>query len=197
MNHSPFKNHHTMIRVVGVIAALFGLVTAASGAARYSLTDLGTPYGARAAALNERGQVTGYAPTGSTNHFFRPLLHAFLYSNGALTDLGTLGGTDSFGTAINERGQVTGYASTAQNAEFPVHAFLYSNGALTDLGTLGGTESFGTAINERGQVTGMAATGRNGTHAFLYSNGAMTDLGTLGGAFSNGLAINERGHVTG
>ena len=171
MNHSPFKNHHTMIRVVGVIAALFGLVTAASGAARYSLTDLGTlggPYAARGAALNERGQVTGYAPTGSTNQFFRPLIHAFLYSNGALNDLGTLGGTGSSGTAINERGQVTGAAETAGNG---FHAFIYTRRTgMVDLNTLlapgsaaPGFYLFGGVINDEGLIL---ADGSDG-HSYL------------------------------
>src|SRR5262245_57706030 len=60
-------------------------------------------------------------------------------------DLGTLGGTRSYGWAINATGQVTGEAWTAGNAG--IHAFFYSDGVMTDLGTLGGTHSLGFAIN--------------------------------------------------
>ena len=50
-------------------------------------------------------------------------IHAFLYSNGQMTDLGTLGGSQSCGYGINASGQITGYSNTG-TAE---HAFLYSN----------------------------------------------------------------------
>jgi probable HAF family extracellular repeat protein len=52
----------------------------------------------------------------------------------SLTEIGTLGGTYSYGQALNAAGQVTGYAYTAGDAE--AHAFLSSGGSMTDLGTL-------------------------------------------------------------
>jgi probable HAF family extracellular repeat protein len=114
----------------------------------------------------------------------------------AVTDLGTLGGTDGQALSINDRGQVTGSANTAGDAQ--THAFLYSRGTMTDLGTLGGSTSYGFGINDRGQVAGGAATpGDAGFHTFLYCGGAMTDLGTLGGTFSEASAINSSGVVVG
>src|SRR5215472_15567820 len=52
-----------------------------------SLIDLGTLGGTQSQgnALNHHGQVTGYAYTTVQSH-------AFLYSNGTMLDLGTLGG---------------------------------------------------------------------------------------------------------
>jgi uncharacterized membrane protein len=41
---------------------------------------------------------------------------AFLYTNGTLTDLGTLGGADSVATGINASGQVVGYSTTTTGA---------------------------------------------------------------------------------
>jgi probable HAF family extracellular repeat protein len=50
-------------------------------------------------------------------------VHAFLWENGAMTDLGTLGGNYSVAVVINERGQVVGYSLTASGEE---HAFLWT-----------------------------------------------------------------------
>src|ERR1039458_9086707 len=66
-----------------------------------------------------------------------------------ITDLGTLGGTQSWASGINASGQVVGSAQIAGDATW--HAFLYSGGIMTDLGTLGGyTAAIG--INASGQV---------------------------------------------
>lgn len=139
-------------------------------------------------------QVTGYSNTVDGSN------HAFLYSNGTMSDLGTLpnlGIQNSYSTglAINESGQVTGYSGITHGAE---HAFLYSNSTMSDLGTLpGGIMSGGYGVNEFGDVTGTSTTS-NARHAFLYRRGEMSDLGTLpGGTFSAGFAINESGEVTG
>jgi probable HAF family extracellular repeat protein len=117
--------------------------------------------------------------------------HAFLYSNGHMTDLGTLPGLyNSEGHSINNAGQVTGFSE--------VDAFIYTNGHMTDLGTLPGfISSIGNAINDVGQVTGTVGNGKF-SHAFLYSNGHMMDLGTLPGfTDSVGNSINNAGQVTG
>src|SRR5689334_4781064 len=113
-----------------------------------------------------------------------------------ITDLGTLGGAQSYAYGINETGQVTGYALTSGNL---YHAFIDSNGSMRDLGTMGGAQSYALAINATGQVTGQAYTNNNGTfHAFRYANGTMQDLGTTGGGpNSEGCSINDAGEVTG
>jgi probable HAF family extracellular repeat protein len=96
-----------------------------------------------------------------------------------VTDLGTLGGSDSFAAGVNEFRQVVGVRLTP---DAPQRAFLYSDGTMIDLGTLGGGESYAAGVNELGQVVGESATLSNATHAFLHSGGNMTDLGTLGGS---------------
>ena len=114
----------------------------------------------------------------------------------SITDLGTLGGTNSFGIGINESGQVVGRAQTTGNAA--THGFLYSgNGPMTDLGTFGGASSDVRAVNDSGKVVGDAnTTGNAANHAFFYINGTKTDLGTFGGN-SFGRGINNAGQVVG
>jgi len=59
-----------------------------------------------------------------------------------MTDLGTLGGTESLARGINDSGQVVGYSATASGHWY---AFLYYGGTMADLGTLGGPTAMHTA----------------------------------------------------
>src|SRR5208337_4995260 len=59
--------------------------------------------------------------------------HAFLYANGKMTDLGTLGGFTSTAYGINDAGQIVG---TAENGFNENRAFLDSNGTMQDLNSL-------------------------------------------------------------
>jgi len=112
-----------------------------------------------------------------------------------LTDLGTVGGTGSRGSAINASGEVTGFFEAIDGL---THAFVWDGTTTQDLGTLGGSSSEGRAINASGQVTGFAATaGDEASHAFLWDGTTMQDLGTLGGSLSDGVAINDLGQVAG
>lgn len=175
----------------------------------YTITDLGTLGGhaSAAAAINNSGQVTGWSTTadGATR--------AFLYSAGAMTDLGTLtGGSFSMGTALNDLGQVVG--SSGINAFGPMfqeftQGFLWENGSMRSLGALycpcsfnrryGTSAAFG--IDGQGQVVGDSETLRGTVfrHAFLWRNGAMQDIGGGGGSFSISAAygINMLSQVVG
>ena len=168
-------------------AAPMAQAQTARATSHWTVIDLGSGTGN---AINNAGQATGltYPSSGGGNH-------AFLYSNGALRDLGTLGGSSSVGNGINSAGQITGFSYTS--GDVATGAFLYSDGAMRSLGTLGGSTSTGYAINDAGQVTGAASTSSAAYHAFLYGNGAMSDLGTLGGSRSIGFGINNAGQVTG
>ncbi len=116
-----------------------------------------------------------------------------------LTNLGTLGGSASFGAGINELGQATGWSSNGQGQE--IRAFLWDSGTMRSLGTLpglGDLDSYGSGINDLGQVAGRANVYETGPAAFLYRDGRMVDIGKLGGyPHGSGLGINNAGQVTG
>jgi probable HAF family extracellular repeat protein len=168
----------------------------------YAVTDLGT---LSATDLNNAGQVVGQAATPDGFD------HAFLWDNGTMIDLGTLGGTNSAAYSINDLGQVVGAATLP--GEAGLHAFLVTpqhgvwfqdsdldgrNDFMTDLGTLNGSDvSIATDINNAGQVVGWSD--GQAHHAFLWdaANG-MTALGVPPGVTSSdAYGINETGQVTG
>ena len=163
-----------------------------------TLPNLPAPYNyiTTASAINNRGQVVGY---GGTTFYFLPYPfaeHAFLYSGGSMTDLGTLGGSYSAASGINDNGEIVGESSIS-NTGSAVHAFLYSKGVMTDLGTFGGQSSTAAGINNQGVVVGNARTADGFVQAFSYSDGIMTDLGDLGGSDSEATAINDEGEIVG
>lgn len=140
-------------------------------------------------AINNVGQITGLmrVPGGA---------HAFLYTDGEVRDLGTLGGSYSSGSGISDLGMVAGSSAPASN--MPGIAFVYANGTMRSLGTLpGGSTSGAARINDGGQVAGAADTRLGETHAILADSRGLRDLGTLGGAVSYGADINAAGHMVG
>src|SRR5205814_527794 len=113
----------------GALIAALTLIAPSPSMAQviYTVTDLGTLSGfqdSQGLAINASGQVAGYSTF--DNNAFPPVIynHAFRSSPSGqpvmLTDLGTLGGTNSRGLGINTAGQVTG---TAQVASGSTHAF--------------------------------------------------------------------------
>lgn len=135
---------------------------------RYVVEDLGTLGGTSGVAegISNRGWVVGQANVAGNQSS-----HAFLWRNGVITDLSTLGGLNS---AFNfpekvDREFVAGFAETSQTDPLAENfcglgtglicvPFLWENGAITQLPTLGGNNGFASNINHLRQVVGFAET---------------------------------------
>ena len=174
------------------------------------MQDLGTLGGPDAAVFfaNDQGQAAGLSFTDATPNPISgiPTVHPFLWENGIMRDLGTLGGVGTLGNFseevsvevndLNSRGEVAGTSPLAGDQTY--HASLW-NGTLIDLGTLGGDNSKAYWVNNSSEVAGEAdLPGSAVHHAFLWRNGVMSDLGSVGtDPCSNGFVINSRAQIVG
>ncbi|HKP95306.1 MAG TPA: hypothetical protein VJ385_06070 [Fibrobacteria bacterium] len=140
-----------------------------------------------ATGINDRGWITLQC-----NTFGGP--RSFLWKEGAVTDLGSLGGSFTVANDVNNKGQVAGYG---ENSTGGLDAFLWRNGAFTLLPSLGGYAN-ARSLTDNGLAAGEAAT-EAGSHAVAWDcHGAITDLGTLPRTtFSSAFGINSRGTVAG
>lgn len=184
---------------------------------RYEVIDLGTFGGplAQAFGMNNAGDVGGTAALANGD------LHPFLWHDGKLTDLGTLGGTNA--EAQNPNGSLSVPIVSEINRPDPfgndfcgfgTHlicvAAMWQNGKLTQFPTLGGNNAFGFGLNERGHMVGVSE--RNspdatcnapqtlGLSPVIWSNGGLTvqEL-RLPKGDSSGWAynINDKGEAVG
>src|SRR5687768_13218836 len=194
-----------------VLLGAFMLLPLAAGTANaaplYSILDLGTLGGNESWAggrgsLNAAGEVTGGSLTGVEGEMraFRTAPNAAMT---AASDLGTLGGTHTFGIGINNAGQVVGRSYLAGDSS--LRAFRTGPGGVitpaSNLGSFGG-DSSAYAVNASGQAVGYSHVGDGSTHrAFRTAPGGTidlaSDLGTFGGANSQARDINDLGQVVG
>ncbi|HEY0064758.1 MAG TPA: PEP-CTERM sorting domain-containing protein [Telluria sp.] len=167
------------------LLALLCAPLAAVAAPRYTITAL--PVGTSPTAINSAGQIVGDMQVGGERR-------GFVWSNGTLVQIGTLGGPASSAMAINASGVIAGYASLPGGGP---GAFSYAGGALTPLQVFDATASYGYAINDSGHVAGGYYTEAGGWRAFIQQAGNSVDLGTLGGDYTWANGINNAGHAVG
>jgi len=196
--------------------------------------DLGTPGlggpNSAAFAINAQGQVAGFAQTMDPNsedfcgfNAFGLAKSAtaclpFIWKDGVMTKLPTLGGANGAAIGINNQGEVAGYAETANRDANPactVSQFLpvvWGKGGVTQLKLpAGDSDGVAWAINDQGQVVGASGSCQGfdvnsqvylrEKRALLWQSGTVVDLGNLGGtgalAGIHACALNNRGQVVG
>jgi probable HAF family extracellular repeat protein len=158
----------------GTMTDLGGLATDSQGNSR----------GSEATAINDSGQIVGYAQV--TTAGGDGTEHAFIYSNGVMTDLGAGDGSTALG--INNAGQVIGVWASGYYVE--------SNGVFTNLSALP------AGINDKGDIVGYAQTADGQSNPYLYTEGQTTALSSLlpansGWTLTNAMAINNSDQIVG
>jgi probable HAF family extracellular repeat protein len=207
------------------------------GMGQYKITDLGTLGGLNSASAwpssskNNHGLVVGQAQSsqidplqeywgvdigcgsGSCNGY-QNLQLGFVWQNGVMTALPTLGGNNGEATGVNNRGQVVGFAETATRDSSCVPPQLLDINAAVwgpNGGEVHALRPYGTdvlsaaaGINDNDDVVGASGTceiienSAPAVHAVVWRNGQVFNLPGLGGVMNNvALAINNAGQIAG
>ena len=206
------------------------------------IRNLGTLGGPSSAVpwlgLNDEGTVAGISHTNKDDPLdedwacelagFLPqttadlICRGFVWENGLMRELPTLGGNHGFATGVNNKGYVVGWAETpvhdptcsessAQELQFRAVLWDPKNGSKGKIKARelrpfpGDSTSAATAINHKGQVVGISgdcdqAVGRySARHAVLWErNGKPTEVPNLGGtSWHTPMDINDHGDVVG
>ncbi len=196
------------------------------------LTDLGTLGGPNSAiafpthsdrfvvGIAETADINPYGEDWSCDAFFvgPPTHHdclGFVWEDGQLSRLPTLGGYNGFAAGSNHAGQIVGWAEdrtvdptcvAPQVLQFRAVLWDAATRRPHELSPLpGDSTSAAVAINDRGQVVGIsgacgtAVGGVSAAHAVLWNpHSPPIDLGNLGGTqWNTPDAINDRGVVVG
>jgi probable HAF family extracellular repeat protein len=142
-------------------------------------------------SINDQGQVVGLYMLPNNSAF-----HGFVWKEGVLRDIGTLGGNYSEAIGINNAGQVVGQSTVPGDAEN--HAFFWQNGAIKDLSEMDEPTSAATGINSLGQVVGWSWDSQGVTRAFIWANGTRKSLtGFEQVSYSKAHGIDNSGRVVG
>jgi probable HAF family extracellular repeat protein len=156
----------------------------------------------QASAINNRGQIVGFAENGTVDSTCPPgatnnrIALPVLWKNGRAYALPTVG-SDPDGVAfwINDQGQAVGYSGTCTVA---LHAVSWKNGTATPLPDLG-HGGIAQGNNNQGQIVGNIGSADGATfYAAVWQNDVLTNLKTLPGdvaAIASG--NNSEGQVVG
>lgn len=185
-----------------------------------NFTDLGTLGGPNSSeqwpVKDNRGLIAGVAETSKPDPLNEDfcgfgtglICLGFLWQDGKMHALPTLGGNNGQALGVNNRRQVVGYAeTTTHDTCFGQHVVRFEAvvwgpkpGEIRKLAPMAGdTVSGASGINDREQVAGVSGLCSDPPrHAVLWHDGTVTDLGNLGGHLNNfAWAINANGDVVG
>jgi probable HAF family extracellular repeat protein len=155
----------------------------------------------QASAINNRGQIAGFAETTTVDPGCPPNLIRMpvLWENGnaKAKPLPTLAGdTDGVAFGINDHGQAVGDSGNCTGTI--IHAVSWENFTASQLPDYG-TGSIAQYVNDQGQIAGLVGSADGTTqYGALWQNRVLTNLGLLTGDFG-GLAsgINSKGQIVG
>ncbi len=140
-------------------------------------------------AVNNSGQVVGGYLNSSKQ------LNAFIWTNGLLVNLGTLGGdVSSSAYGINAQGQVVGNSMSNQGHST---AFISNGTGMTSLCPLCQSSTYAMAVNSGGIAAGGIVGSGNYLNAAEFIAGRAIDIGTLGGDQSVAYGIDGSGDIVG
>ena len=132
----------------------------------------------------------------------------FLWREGHMSALPTLGGNNGQASAINNRGEVVGFAEDgALDSTCPAGttnnrialSALWENGKAQVLPLVGNdVDGFAFGIDDQGQAVGYSGNCTTATHAVMWKDKTAFVLQDLGGTGSNfAYVINNRGQIAG
>ena len=181
--------------------------------------DLGTLGGKNSwtnyGGINDWGEAVGLAetsvpdPDGEDMCAFGTKLtcRPFLWRDGHMMPLPTLGGNNGQASAINNRGQIVGISeTTVQDSGCSpskpgkiISPAFWEKGEVRPLPTVDGDpDGFVQGINDRGQAVGSSGTCSNiAIHAVLWEHDTAFQLPDLGSDGNDAYAINDHGQVVG
>ena len=166
--------------------------------------------------INDRGEAVGQSetanpdPNGEDICGFRTHLTCvpFLWRNGHMSALPTLGGNNGQASAINNRGEVVGFAEDGNldptcpagitNNRIALAA-LWKNGTAQALPLVGSdTDGFAFGIGNQGEALGYSGNCTAATHAVMWKDNTAFVLQDLGGTGANvAYTINSLGQIVG
>ena len=166
--------------------------------------------------INDRGEAVGQSetadpdPNGEDICGFGTHLTCvpFLWRNGHMSALPTLGGHNGQASAINNRGEAVGFAENGAldttcpagttNNRIALSA-LWENGKAHILPLVGNdSDGFAFGINDLGQAVGYSGNCIAATHAVMWKDNTAFVLQDLGGTGSNfAYVISNRGQIAG
>ena len=165
----------------------------------HNLGTLGGP-DSFAAFINDLNEINGFSFTNAIVNPTTglPTVEPFIWKNGHMRSLGSLGGTWAYVANITNHSEIVGVSDLAGDAIS--HAFDWKpRQGMKDLGVLGGTYSNAAWVNEAGEIVGASTTANDeAVHAVRWRRGKIEDLGTVAGLSCSATAeINARGEIAG